>query len=128
MSHRPASYLRRCQQTGPHAGSTAEVPEAGREEHVGIMGVMTTQSDTHTQDAGVPGREAGSRVEGPLTALSLEEGLGHVSQAPSCARPGFAPAQSSGIPGMLVAHWANTHLTPPSKPGPRGLPPWPSQV
>ena len=94
---------------------------------MGITGVTTTWSDrqTDTQDAGVPGREVGSRATGPLTALSLEEGLGRVS---SRARPGLLPAQSSGIPGMLVAHWANTHLTPPSKPGPHGLPPRNSQV
>ena len=102
----------------------------GREEHVGITGVMTTRSDTHTHThththgAGVLGGEAGSTAKGSLTALRLEEGLGHVSQAPNRARP----AQSSGIPGMLVAYWANTHLTPPFEPGPGGLPPWPHQV
>ena len=95
---------------------------------MGITGVMTTRSDTHTQGAGVPGREVGSRAKGPLTALRLEAGLGHVSQAPNHARPGLAPAQSSGIPGMLVTHWAHTHLTPPFEPGPGGLPPWPHQV
>ena len=72
------------------------MPEAGREEHVGITGVMTTRTGTHTHTHThthtVPGREEGSRAQGPLTALRLEDGLGQVSQAPNRARLGLTPA------------------------------------
>lgn len=71
--------------------------------------------------------------QGLLTALTMEGRAGAggqltgMSQVLNCARLGLAPAQSSGVPGTLVAHWANTCLThPPARP--RAFPPWPGRV
>lgn len=68
VSHRPASYLGRCQQTGPHAG----VPGRGARGRQGgahvcanthtwvwvSQGVMTTQSDTQISCRSLGGGQA----------------------------------------------------------------------
>lgn len=134
MSHGPLSYLRRLSTDGPHAG----VPGRGAggsqggahmcvQTHTRVWvswGVTTTQADTHSMKASQGDRHRG---RGLLTALLWMEGLGlgdnslaHLGGSiPSS--PGLVPAQSSGAPGTLVAHWANTCLTPPW-PGPMPFP------
>lgn len=127
VSQRPASYLGRCQQTGPHAG----VPGKGaggrqggtrvcKHSHVGV-GVTGGDDNTvrYTHRVQESGEMGWQQRQGPLTALTVERRAGAggqltgMSQVPNCARLGLAPAQSSGVPGTLVAHWANTCLTHP---------------
>lgn len=97
--------------------------------HVG-MGVTGSDDNTvrHTQiRCRSLRRKAGSRSRGLLTAITLEDRaragaqLTGMSQAPNCVRLGLVPAQSSGVPGTIVAHWANTRLT--HSPGQAQCPP-----
>lgn len=86
--------------------------------HVGV-GVTGSDDNTvrHTNKLHESRRRAGSRSRGLLTTLTLEDRakaggqLSGMSQAPNCARLGHMPAQNSGVPGTIVAHWANTRLT-----------------
>ena len=96
MSHRPALPQEMSKDRPPHQGPSggARGRQGGARGHHGGDDNTDrhTHTHTHTHTHGVPRREEGSRAQGPLTALRLEDGLGQVSQAPNCARLGLTPA------------------------------------
>lgn len=120
MSHRPESYLRRCQQTGPHAGVQgrgARGRQGGAHVCVGITGVMTTQSDTHTHTRCRTFRQTGRQQRQGSSGCPHPRGNGW---GPTLWPPAMPARAWCLLSGMLVAHWANTH--PPHPPGQAPMP------